>query len=874
MRLWGRKRREDDLDRELRSHLDLEVEEQQERGLSSEEARYAAQRALGNTTLIKEDVRAMARWTRLESAGADLRYAARLLRKTPSFTAAIVATLALGIGANTAIFSVCDAVLLKPLPYLNPNGIVMLWEKSLHEETLEAVAPANFVDWREQTRSFEEIAAINPYPTFVLTGRGEPVRLAGAGVSSNFFSLLGTRITVGRGFLEEEDRPGRDRVAILSYSTWRHRLGGDPDVVGEHVTLNDISYTVVGVLPREFEFVSKASDFQARNQFDVWVPLALDHLEKLQRNHHPLRVFARVKPGIALTQAQADLNVVGANLAQLFPEWNKERGIAAIPLIQQVTTNVRTALRTLLGAVGLVLLIACANVANLLLSRAAARQKEMALRMALGAGRSRLAQQLLIESLLLAIVGGGMGLLLASGAIRTLTPYLPPDLPRASGITVDVRVLAFTGLISLATGILFGLAPMFRAYRANANEALKQSTRMAGGIPSRMRSGLVVAEMAIAVVLLTGAGLMAKSFWALLHVAPGFRTEQILTARLTLPGSRYPDARRIAAFQHELLDGLRNAPGVQGAGLSAYLPLSGTDNAWGFVIEGRPPLPTGEYNVARYRPVSPGYFETIGIPLLRGRGFRSVDDEDLALVAVINESMARKYWGQENPVGQRLQFGPPTWRTVIGVVGDVHHEDLAAEPRPEMYVPFSEAPNNDARTTIVVRALVDPTAVTAILRKVVSAIDPGVPLDQVATMEQLVSASVGQPRLRTTLLAGFSILALVIAATGIYGVMSYLVIQRTREFGIRVAVGATKRDVLRLVLRRAAVLVVSGLCLGMLGAVALTRVIASLLYGVTPLDPLTFAAVPFLLSAVALSASSIPARRATRIDPMVALRHE
>jgi predicted permease len=873
MRLWGRKSREDDLDRELRSHLELEAEDQQERGLSADEAHYAAQRALGNTTLIKEDVRAISRWTRLESAWADLRYAARLLRKTPSFTAAIVATLALGIGANTAIFSVCDAVLLRRLPYSDPDRIVMLWERSPHEETLDAVAPANFIDWREQTRSFDEIAAINPYPTFVLTGRGEPVRLAGAGVSSNFFSLLGSRITVGRGFLEEEDRPGRDRVAILSYSIWQHRLGGDPDVVGEHVTLNDISYTVVGVLPREFEFVSKASDFQARNQFDVWVPLALN-LEKQERNHHPLRVFARVKPGVALTQAQADLDVVAANLARLFPEWNKERGIAAIPLIQQVTANVRTALRTLLGAVGLVLLIACANVANLLLSRAAARQKEMALRAALGAGRSRLAQQLLIESLLLAVVGGGMGLLLASGAIRALTPYLPADLPRASGTTVDVRVFAFTGLISLATGVLFGLAPILQAHRANPNEALKQSTRIAGGMSSRMRSGLVIAEMAMAVVLLIGAGLVAKSFWALLHVAPGFRTEQILTARLTLPGSRYPDARRIAAFQRELLEGLRNAPGVQDAALSAYLPLSGTDNAWGFVIEGRPPLPTGEYNVAKYRPVSPGYFETIGIPLLRGRGFRSVDDEAPDLVAVINESMARKYWGQENPVGQRFQFGPPTWRTVIGVVGDVHHEDLAAEPRPEMYVPFSQAPNNEARTTIVVRALADLTAVTATLRKVVAAIDSAVPLDQVATMEQLVSASVGQPRLRTTLLAVFSILALVIASTGIYGVMSYLVIQRTREFGIRLAVGATKRDVLRLVLGRAAVLTVSGLCLGMLGAVALTRVIASLLYGVTPLDPLTFAAVPLLLFAVALFASSIPARRATRIDPMVALRYE
>ena len=805
----------------------------------------------------------------------DLRYAFRQLLKNQGFTAVAVLTLALGIGANTAIFSVFEAVLLKPLPYSDPNRIFMLWERQPSGDTLNPVAPANFIDWREQSRSFEEMAAINPNPNFVLTGQqGEPARLTGAGVSPNLFSLLRTRITFGRDFLEEEDRPGRDRVAILSHGTWLHHLGGQPDIVGKNITLNDISYTVVGVLPPDFEFVSKASDFGGRNQFDVWVPLALNNREKLQRNTHFLRVFGRLKPGVTLTQAQEELDVMAANLALLYPEWNNKTGIAAVPLLRQVTTNIRTALGTLLGAVGLVLLIACANVANLLLGRAAARQKEMALRVALGASRLRLGQQLLTESILLAIVGGSMGLFLASAAIRVLAPYLPADLPRASGIGVDVRVLAFTALISLATGILFGLAPMFQAQRANPNEALKQGGRIASGIQSRMRSGLVVGQMAIALVLLIGAGLMAKSFWTLLHVSPGFRVEQILTARLTLSGSRYPDARRIAAFQRELLERVRNTPGVQSAGLTAYLPLSGTDNGWGFVIEGRPALRTGEYQMAKYRPVSPGYFETIGIPLLRGRAFISADNEDAPFAVVINESMARIYWGQENPVGQRLQFGPPIWRTVIGVVGDVHHEGLDAELRPEMYVPFAQSPNNEARTTVVIRTTVNPSAVTVALRKAVSTIDPAAPLDRVETMEQLVSASVGQPRFRTALLAVFSMLALVIASIGIYGVMNYLVMQRTRELGIRLAVGATGGDVLRLVLGRAAMLIAVGLCLGLLGSVVLARLVAGLLYGVTPLDSLTFAAVSLLLSAVALFASYIPARRATRVDPMVALRYE
>ncbi len=869
--LFHRTQREQELTEELDAYLEMLIERKLKEGLDPEEARRAALLELGGKEQVKEQVRQSRLGYQLETWWQDLRYALRMLQKNPGFAMAAVVTLALGIGANTAIFSVCNTVLLKPPPYLEPGRIVMLWEHR-RGQMPQTVAPANFVDWREQTRSFSEVAAIRS-SSMILIGQGEPARLKGAAVSANFLSLFGVHLTLGRNFLAEEDQPDRNHVVILSYQMWRERFGARPDIVGRPITLNDTSHTVVGVLPPDFQFASNPSDFQARNQFDFWAPLALN-LEKLQRGTHPLRVFARLKPGVELAQAQADLNVVGANLERLYPEDNREMGITAVPLGEQLTTTVRPVLAILLSAVGLLLLIACANVSNLLLSRAAAREKEMAVRMALGASRRRLAQQLLTESLLLAGLGGSGGFLLAWATISALSSRLPADLSRASGVTLDARILLFTGLISLFTGVLFGLAPLFQARKVNPNESLKQNARGASGSQSRMRSSLVVVQMAVATILLIGAGLTAKSLWALLHVSPGFRTEQILTARVSLPRSGYPDNRRIAAFQQELLKSVQSAPGVQSAGFATYLPLSGTDNGWAFVIEGRPPLPVGVYNGAKYRPASPGYFETIGIPLLRGRTFTFADTEDAPWVVIINQVMARKYWGEQDPVGQRLRFGGKVWRTVIGVVGDVLHEGLDGAAKAEMYVPFTQAPNVESGPTIVVRTAIAPTAVAADLRSAVSAIDRAIPIDQIETMEQFVSVSVAQPRFRTAILVAFSILALLMASIGIYGVMNYLVIQRTHEFGIRMSLGATHGDVLRLVLGRAAVLIGLGLGLGLLGSVLLVRLIAKLLYGVTPLDPFTFITVSIVLSAVALSASYIPARRATRVDPMVALRYE
>ena len=527
----------------------------------------------------------------------------------------------------------------------------------------------------------------------------------------------------------------------------------------------------------------------------------------------------------------------------------------------------------LLGAVGLVLLLACANVTNLLLSRVVARQREMAVRVALGASRRRLAQQLLTESMLLSTLGGIAGLLCALTAMKLLSSYLPADLSRAAGITVDVPMMVFAAIISLATGILAGLMPLFGVGRVNAAESLKENSRATGHTQSGLRNALAVTQIAIAIVLLIGAGLMTKSLWALMHVEPGFRSQGILTARLSLPRSRYADNRRIAIFEDELLDRLRTKSGVESAGVATYLPLSGTDNGWAFSVDGRPPLPVGIYNMAKYRPVSAGYFETIGIPLIRGRWFTRFDGAS-PWVVVINDSMARQYWRGENPIGQRLHFGSPTARTVIGVVGDVLHEALDGETKPEMYVPVQQAPNIESSPTIVVRTTLDASAAAAQLRAVVSAIDRAVPVDRIGTVEQLVSASVAQPRFRTVILATFSILALIMASIGIYGVMNYIVIQRTREFGIRLSIGATRTDVLRLVLGRAAVLIGAGTALGLGGSVLVVRLIANLLFGTAPMDPLTFAAVPFVLAVVALLASYIPARRATLVDPIVALRFE
>ncbi len=856
-------------DAEIHEHLTLLTQRYIRQGMTPADAARAARRQFGNTTRLQEDRRDMQTIPTLESLWTDVRQALRAFRKQPTFAAAVVLTLALGIGANTAIFSICNAVLLAPLPYADAGRIVMLWE--LMGRTPIAVSPANFVDWRRLSRSFESVAAINPFSSFVLTGRGEPVRLSAASVSWDFFSVLGTTPALGRGFLLEEDQPGRNRVVIVSHALWVDRFGQRSDILGTSVILNDVSHAVVGVLPPEFELVAKASDFQTRTRFDVWVPLALTATPS--RGSHPLRVFARLKPDVGLEQAQAEVAAIGAQLAAAYPEENKGKGITAVPLRQQATADVRRALLTLLAAVGFVLAIACANVANLMLTRSAARQRETALRLAIGASRGRIAQQLLIESTLLGLLGGITGLALASVTMGAVGRYLPADLTRAAGVAIDWRVMLFTALISLTTGLLFGLAPLLQSRRLSARLALEHGTRVAGRSSSGLRNLLVIGQVAVVLTLLVGAGLMSRSLWSLLQVPLGFRSDQVLTARITLPRARYADVARVSAFQRDLLDRLRNTPGVQSAGAAAYLPLSGDDNGWAIFIEGRPSRGVGVYDFAAYRVVSDGYFETLGMPLLEGRTFTAADTADAPLAIVINQAMARAYWGDQSPLGRRLRFGGTGLRTVVGVVGDVRHAGPARNPQWEMFLPFGQARNVET-PSLVVRTAIDAAAMTSTVRAAVSAIDPLVPLDRIQTMEQLVAASTGEPRFRTFLLAALSLLALAMASIGIYGVTSYSVVQRTREIGISLAVGASSGAILFQVLGRAGILIVAGLGVGLAASVALTRLIAGLLFGVTPLDLPTFAGVSLLLFAVACLASYIPARRATRIDPMIALRHE
>jgi len=802
----------------------------------------------------------------METLVRDIRFGIRSLLKRPGFTVVALIALALGIGANTAIFSLVNGVLLRPLPFAEPDRLVWMWGNIRNGGNRASVSPLDFLDYRKQNTTFEEFAATFSVPLALnLTGSGEPERLSVDAVTGNYFQALGVKPQLGRTFLLENESPGHDQVAVLSYGLWQRRFSGDPTIVNKTVTLDGNSCEVLGVMPKDFSFPQGA---------ELWIPINFDRSPGMkQRKAHFLRPIGRLKVGVTLAQAQADTDAVALRLAEQYPQTDTGWNLRLVSLREQLVGNTRPTLLILFGAVGFVLLIACANVANLLLVRAASRQKEIALRTALGAGRWRIVRQMITESMLLALLGGMLGTLLAIWGVDLLVAVSAGSIPPTAQVRIDATVLGFTLLISLLTGVLFGLAPALRTIKLNLSESLKEGGRSGseGARRNLTRSGLVVFESAVAVVLLIGAGLLVRSLIQLQQISPGFDARNVLTMRLDLPEQKYSTPDKAKNFFAELESRISSLPGVESVGLVSELPLSGQPNDMPFTVEGHPAATLEQSFDADFRRVNLQYFKALRIPLLRGRNFTEQEVRQSAKVLVISELLARQVFPNEEALGKRLvmMMGDQPWE-IIGIAGDIRHRALDSEPFPSMYMPTYEA----GGTNVVIRTQGDPITLTAAVRKEVQAIDKDQPVAVVRTMEQWLDTSVSTQRYRTALLALFALVALLLASTGIYGVMSYSVTQRTHEIGVRMALGARQFDVLRLVVRQGMVLVVIGVSLGLVGAIALTRLMSTLLFGVGAKDPFTFISVATLLTLVAIVACYIPARRATKVDPLVALRYE
>lgn len=795
----------------------------------------------------------------------DLRYAFRQFVRSPGFTAIAILTLALGIGACAAIFSVVNGVLLRPLDYPQPERLVVLRETQLPQFPEFSISPPNYLDWEKQTKSYEYLAAYAS-ETLNFTGEREPQRLVGVKATADYFDVYGIRPALGRTFLPEEDVPGKNHVVVLSHPFWQRVFGGASDVVGHPLQLSGEPYTVVGVAPPGFGQASKV---------DAWVPMAFkrDEIANDNRGSHYLSVAGRLRPGVMAVQADAELKVLAAQLAKQYPDANKGWSAFVMPLLDYSVRDVRTVLYTLLGAVGCVLLIACANIANLLLARATARHREISIRAALGASRARLVRQLLTESVLLALFGGAAGLLLARWGLDALLALAPASLPRAADIHLDASVLAFSLALSVVTGLVFGVAPAWLAARTDVSEALKQGTRGSteGGARGRLRSALVVIEVAFALLLLGGAGLLARSFVRLAHVDPGFTPENATVLRLTLPEKKYAKPEQQTAFVNALLDHLRVLPGVQAVGLTHALPLLG-DWVLGFNIEGRPAVAPSDLPSTNYYAVTPDYFRAMGIRLVRGRVFTAQDDAKAPRVAIINETLAHQFFPNEDPIGKRINVtnGPDAWREIVGIVADIKQYGVDKATTSQSYEPFAQSPFQSLN--VVLRTTGSPSALLGSLRPAVYAVDKDQPVGTIRPLEDFMAESIARQRFATLLLAVFSLVALVIAAVGIYGVMAYSVVQRTGEFGIRMALGAQRRDVLRLVLAQGGKLVGLGLLIGLGATLAVSRAMGSMLFHTSAHDPLTLATITLLLGAVALIACLLPAQRATKVNPIEALR--
>jgi putative ABC transport system permease protein len=858
---------EHELDEEMQFHLDRDIEQKIKSGMSPEDARYAALKAFGGMDQSKEVCREARGVSTVENILRDVSYSVRVLLKSYAFTIVVILTLAIGIGANTAIFSFANGILLRPLPYPQSDRLAALDETALKRGIDSmSVAYPNFLDWREQNTVFEGIGAYLGTSRFSLSGAGEPIEIRGSPISHGLLEILRVSPQLGRTFTANEDRPDEDAVVIIGHDLWQRNFGGDTNIIGRKIMISNRPRTVVGVMPRGFRFPEIS---------ELWVPLALTP-QGFTRNDHRLRSIARLKDGVSFREAQSEMTNIAARIEQQHPVTNEGLGVKVTSLHDDLTGNYREALLILLGVVGCVLLVACVNVANLMLARATARQKEFALRTALGAGRWRIFRQVLIESLMLAIIGGALGFALSIWALRVLLTSIPIQLPFWMNFSIDPRVLGFTIVITLLTGLIFGAVPALQTSRVDLNDTLKEGGRGTVGGRSRSRSFLVVTEIALSLVLLVGAGLMIQSFLRLRRVNVGLDPTNVLTTTLNLPSAKYKEDEQLVAFFKQLVQRVRTIPGVQEASTTGTLPLSGSGWGRSLTVEGFPILSVGQAPMIQHTVITPGYFRTMGIPLRSGRDFTDADTKGSPEVTIIDERLAREYWPNESPIGKRVRFGPPDynepWHTIIGVVGTVRHQRMQEHTRKSVYLPHQQVPVTG--TTLVTRTQSDPKDIVAAIRREVAQLDSDLPVSKVATMEEVVAESIWQPRLYATLFAVFAGGALLLALIGIYGVMAFLVQTRIHEIGVRMALGATAGDVFKLVVGRGMKLTIAGVLIGIAGAIGVTRLMHGLLFNTSATDPIVFILISLLLSTAAFLACYIPARRAAKVDPLIALRYE
>jgi putative ABC transport system permease protein len=867
-----RRRFEQDLDDEIQSHLQLEIDRNVEAGMTPEQAGQAARRSFGPVAASKEDARTIWGWAGVDRFHQDLRFAVRMLRKSPGFAAVAILSLALGIGANSAIFSVVYATLLKPLPYPESDRLVYVYETFQRHggQGTGSTSTPNLEDWRAGNTVLEAIGGWSS-ASFNLTGEDEPVVVAGHRVEPGVFSALQVAPLLGRFLSESDNEEGHDRVAVLSHGLWQRRFQADSGIVGKTISLNGQQFTVIGVMPPSFQF-------PPRTRSDLWAPLIPPADQRGKRGNHWMQVVARVKPGVTIPQAQTNMDSIAQRLQHDYPNEQEGRGILLRPLYQDVVGNRQAAVLTLWGAVGFVLLIACANVSNLLLARAGVRRREFAVRASLGASRPRLFRQLLTETALIALLGGVAGLLLSRQTVHYLAQMPGTSIPRGDEVAVNPWVLAFSIAVSLLAAFATGIFPALRASRPNLHDAIKESAAGRGQSyrRDRLRTALVIAEVSLSLVVLVGAGLMLRSFQRLSEIDLGIRTESLLTMSIPLAPEKYKKPADGIRFYEAVLPRINALPGVQFAGLINRLPLRQWGTNGNLAIRGKPEPPPGQEPFAEFRNVSADYFHAMGIPLVAGRLFDA--HEDPKRIVVINAAAAKAFWPDNDAVGQHLGWPDDYWFTVVGVVANVRNWSLTSEPRPEVYWPYNGdellAPLSLPEMNLVVRTTVEPQSLAAAIQQEIRQVDPEQPVHLVKTMEQVAADAVAGPRFQTLLFGVFAALALLLALAGVYGVISYSVSQRTHEMGIRMALGAHPRDVLRLVLGHGLTLAVIGTAGGVAAALGLTRYLQSQLYSVEPTDPLTYAAVAALLLATTLLACYVPARRAARVDPMAALRDE